>query len=211
MIQDEAYEVVDGDIINFVFNSDYQYKVSFEDSLQSSKSKRPSQEMVIEEIEPRKKKPESDLWASLENDKCLVFTSADCEGRPKIAAYDMDNTLIKTVSGLVFPRNIDDWTLNYSNVPTKLKAMYEKGFKICVFTNQGGVESGKMTVSEVKRKIFMISQRLAVPCQFFIATRNDKYRKPRIEMWKALEEHFNDEIKIDRNLSFYVGDAGECE
>lgn len=208
MIQDEAYEAVEGDIINFVFNSDYQYKVAFEDSLQSSKSKRPSQELLIEE-EPRKRKPENDSWASLENDKCLVFTSADCEGRSKIAAYDMDNTLIKTVSGLVFPRNIDDWTLNYSNVSAKLKAMHEKGFKICVFTNQGGVESGKMTVSEVKRKIFMISQRLAVPCQFFIATRNDKYRKPRIAMWKALEELFNDGIKIDMTLSFFVGDAGE--
>lgn len=120
-----------------------------------------------------------------------------------------DNTIIKTVSGLVFPRNIDDWTLNYSNVPAKLKALHEKGFKICVFTNQGGVESGKMTVSEVKRKIFMISQRLAVPCQFYIATRNDKYRKPRVGMWRALEEHFNDEIKIDMSLSFFVGDAGE--
>lgn len=208
MIQDEAYEAVQGDIINFVFNSDYQYQVSFEDGSLTGKAKRASQELLIEE-QPRKKRSEADCWASIEHDKCLVFTSADCEGRSKIAAYDMDNTLIKTVSGLVFPRNIDDWTLNYSNVPAKLKAMHDKGFKICVFTNQGGVEHGKMTVSEVKRKIFMISQRLAVPCQFFIATRNDKFRKPRIEMWRALENHFNDDIKIDMDLSFFVGDAGE--
>lgn len=80
MIQDEAYEVVDGDIINFVFNSDYQYKVSFEDV--SGKVKRPSQEFQIEESP---KKTKCDSWASLENDKCLVYTSADCEGRTKIA------------------------------------------------------------------------------------------------------------------------------
>lgn len=86
MIQDEAYEAVDGDIINFVFNSDYQYRVSFEEMSGSGKIKRPSQELVIEE-EPKKTK--CDSWASLENDKCLVFTSADCEGRSKIAAYDM--------------------------------------------------------------------------------------------------------------------------
>lgn len=95
MIQDEAYEAVDGDIINFVFNSDYQYRVSFEEMSPSGKIKRPSQELVIEE-EPKKTK--CDSWASLENDKCLVFTSADCQGRSKIAAYDMGKEIAVTLS-----------------------------------------------------------------------------------------------------------------
>jgi len=53
----------------------------------------------------------------------------------------------------------------------------------------------------------LISQRLEVPCQFFIATGQTLYRKPRIGMWRTLEQKFNDGIAIDMNLSFYVGDA----
>lgn len=166
MIQDEAYEAVDGDIINFVFNSDYQYRVTFESSVSKENeisAKRRSQEDLTNDSK-RKKSTENDTWASVDHGKCLVFTSAECEGREKIAAYDMDNTLIKTVSGNVFPKNIDDWQLNYSMIPSKLKSLYENGFKICIFTNQAGIESGKTSVDEMKRKIFMISQRLNVPC-----------------------------------------------
>jgi Polynucleotide kinase 3 phosphatase len=51
-------------------------------------------------------------------------------------------------------------------IPNKLKSLHENGFKICVFTNQAGIESGKTSADEIKRKIFMISQRLDVPCSF---------------------------------------------
>lgn len=209
MIQDEAYEAVDGDIINFVFNSDYQYRVTFDDSENEVKAKRRSQEDLTCDAKRKKSQEEgSDPWASIEKGKCIVFTSSGCEGRSKIAAYDMDNTIIKTVSGLVFPKNIDDWQLNYSSIPNKLKTLHANGFKICVFTNQAGIESGKTSVDEMKRKIFMISQRLSVPCQFFMATGSNMYRKPRIGMWKALVEQFNDDVPVDMKLSFYVGDAG---
>lgn len=168
MIQDEAYEAVDGDIINFVFNSDYQYRVTFDSSAEEAlenetSAKRRSQEDLTNDSK-RRRSEEKDTWASVDHGKCLVFTSTGCDGREKIAAYDMDNTLIKTVSGNVFPKNIDDWQLNYSMIPQKLKSLYENGFKICVFTNQAGIESGKTSLDDMKRKIFMISQRLNVPC-----------------------------------------------
>jgi histidinol phosphatase-like enzyme len=41
-----------------------------------------------------------------------------------------------------------------------------------------------------------------------MATGSTIYRKPRIGMWKALEEQFNDGVTVDMKLSFYVGDAG---
>ena len=42
-----------------------------------------------------------------------VMTTIGCEPRSKIAAFDMDGTIICTKSGRVFPLNIDDWQLLY--------------------------------------------------------------------------------------------------
>lgn len=83
----------------------------------------------------------------------------------------------------------------------------QNGFKIVVFTNQGGVEKGSVTVQNIKKKIVMIQQRLEVPVQFFLATGHTTFRKPRIGMWEALEHQLNDGVSVDRNESFFVGDA----
>ena len=42
-----------------------------------------------------------------------ILTAKGCEPRSKIAAFDMDGTIICTKSGRVFPINIDDWQLLY--------------------------------------------------------------------------------------------------
>lgn len=207
MKQEEAYEVVEGDVLSLVYNSDFQYEVVFErTSSNTIKAKRPSEEELVNDLTKRTK-TENDRWDSVENGKCMVFTSRGVEGSTKIAAYDMDNTLIKTVSGNVFPKNIDDWQLNYASIPKKLKSLHENGFKIVVFTNQRGIETGKETLDNIKQKIVMIQQRLDVPCQFFIATGSTIYRKPRIGMWEALANSFNDGVTIDKNQAFFVGDA----
>ena len=207
MKQEEAYEAVEGDVINLVYNSDYQYEVTFESSSAIGfKAKRPSEEELTNDTLKRSKS-EVDKWDSVDHGKCFVFTSQGVEGNSKIASYDMDNTLIKTVSGNVFPKNVDDWQLNYGNIPAKLKSLYANGFKIVVFTNQRGIETGKVTMNELKKKISLIHQRLEVPSQFFVATGSTEYRKPRTGMWKVLEQKFNNGVVIDKNQSFYVGDA----
>lgn len=202
----EAYEIKKGDIISLVFNADYNYQVNFESG--KTLKRRSEDEMEVAEDKVKKhKSSEEDKWDSIEHNKCLVFTTKGVVGSEKIAAYDMDNTLIKTMSGNVFPKSIDDWQINLSEVPGKLKKLYENGFKIVVFTNQAGVESKRITIPEVKKKITMISKRLDIPMQFFVSTASTIFRKPRIGMFQALENQFNDDIKIDRTVSFYVGDA----
>lgn len=201
------YEAKDFDVISLVFNEIYNYEVHFEEE-NGLNVKRPSQEKLIEDVRTVKRpKQEVDHWMSIDHQKCLVFTSSGVLASEKIAAYDMDNTLIKTVSGNVFPKSIDDWQLNINDIPKKLKKLFENGFKIVVFTNQAGIENKKMTADNVRKKIAMIQQRIEVPMQFFIATGSTIYRKPRTAMWKLLEERFNDGIKIDISASFYCGDA----
>lgn len=56
-------------------------------------------------------------------------------------SYFVDGTLIKTKSGHVFPVNNDDWQLWSREVIPRLQHIYEQdGFKLCIFTNQKGIE-----------------------------------------------------------------------
>ncbi|KAG5674964.1 hypothetical protein PVAND_004908 [Polypedilum vanderplanki] len=212
----EAYEAKENDIISLVFETDFKYRVVFvpekSEENKTSQKRRSEDDLNMVENEEgndklKRQKTDETKWDMFDNNKCLVYTSRGVVASDKIAAYDMDGTLIKTCSGNVFPKSIDDWQLNMSEIPKKLKKLHENGFKIVVFTNQAGIETKKVTISEVKQKITMISERLEVPVQFFIATSSTNYRKPRTGMWELLQENFNDGIKIDKTSSFFVGDA----
>lgn len=80
----------------------------------------------------------------------------------------MDGTLIKTKSGLVFPKDCNDWQLLYPDVPGKLKHFYTNGYKIVIFTNQAGLGTGKIKISDFKLKIERIVQKIGVPIQVCI-------------------------------------------
>ena len=65
-----------------------------------------------------------------------------------------------------------------------------------VFTNQAGIRSGKVKVSDYVHKIESIAAKLGVPLQLFAATGEDLFRKPRVGMWDLLER-FNRSMNID--------------
>lgn len=52
-----------------------------------------------------------------------------------VASFDMDFTILKPKEGRTFPKDGNDWEWLNSNVPTVLKSLHEKGYKIVVFTN----------------------------------------------------------------------------
>ncbi|XP_014296856.1 uncharacterized protein F21D5.5 isoform X2 [Microplitis demolitor] len=145
-------------------------------------------------------------WKSV-NGSLFIMTSSNCEAKSKIAAYDLDGTLITTKSGYVFPQNESDWKILYPNISRKLKELFENDHKIVIFTNQNGIESGYTNLTEFKRKIEAITEKLDVPFQVFVAGLRDFNRKPLIGMWQRLSEYENDGIEINKDASFYVGDA----
>ena len=50
---------------------------------------------------------------------------------PKIAAFDMDGTLITTASGRVFAKDRDDWKMAFPEVPGRLKELANReGYKV---------------------------------------------------------------------------------
>lgn len=229
-------DVLDKDMEHMAFGHDiieiiptkYQYKVHFEmDELEPAsliekkdrKRKRsdddtddrlPFGKRIKWKIDifsdPKQPKPDT-LWESFNNGQLLVYTPSNCEPSHKIAAYDMDGTLITTKSGKVFPTGVDDWKLAFGTTINTLKSKHSDGFKIVILTNQAGVSSGKTKIPDIKKKIENIIKALGVPVQAYIATGDSSFRKPLPGMWQALCDQKNGDVSVDMNLSYFVGDA----
>lgn len=127
-------------------------------------------------------------WEDIDSKLLYIFTSKDVISSEKIAAYDLDGTLIKTKSGNVFPKTIDDWQIAFPEVPGKLKSLHKSGFKIVLFTNQAGISKGKLKIEDFQQKIRSIQAKLNVPFQVFVSTGKGKYRKPLTGMWDVLTQ-----------------------
>jgi bifunctional polynucleotide phosphatase/kinase len=75
----------------------------------------------------------------------LIYLHSSSEtGCPKIASFDIDNTIIATKSGKNFAINASDWKWFSKEVPQKLKELHSSGFRIVFFTNQAGIEKQKV-------------------------------------------------------------------
>jgi bifunctional polynucleotide phosphatase/kinase len=125
----------------------------------------------------------------------------------KIAAFDLDHTIIKPESGKKFSISVNDWIFAYKM--DKLKEYSKKGYKIVIISNQKGSFEGKgnMTFEEFKTRWFSILDNLNVPAYILASVQDDFNRKPSPRMWKFMEKNLNGDLKINKKDSFYVGDA----
>ncbi len=124
--------------------------------------------------------------------------------RGKIAAFDLDYTLIKTKSGKLFPIDKNDWKFLYDNITSKLNELYNDNFTIVIITNQMGISKGKVIKEDFLFKISNIQKSLNIPIILLASTHDNEFRKPRIGFWKLLKKL--DDIKVNKKKSFYVGD-----
>lgn len=150
-------------------------------------------------------------WELISDKRLLMYTSDEIESRSKIAAFDVDGTIIKTKSGKRFPINADDWELNFPTIPLTLRKLYEDDYKIVFFTNQSGIGNDSVKLKDFKQKIENILKTVSVPLQVFVALGKNFYRKPMPGMWNTLREFKNDNAEINLEKSFYVGDAAGRE
>ena len=87
----------------------------------------------------------------------------------------------------------------------QLRNLHQSGFKIIIFTNQNKLlHSGRDEC--FKRKISILARRLEIDFDILVATTEDRYRKPCSGMFDFSLSHFGKD-SIDKNRSFYVGDA----
>lgn len=133
------------------------------------------------------------------NSDLSKFTKPNTE---KVASFDLDGTLIKTISGKVFPKDANDYQYAYDNVKDKLEELVNEGYKIVIFTNQNGIQRGKTKAKDITNKI----EKLFPFADYFISDKDDIYRKPMIGMYDEF-------IKLNGKPKkmFYVGDAAGRE
>lgn len=218
---DQAYEAQEGDILSLLFDSSdaYGFRIQIQESSSKDTPKKRCYEKMDkvsngspeESIQPAKtiksEAAEDTTWERLADGQLYMMTWKGVEPREKIAAYDIDGTIIKTKSGRVFAKDIDDWQLAFAEIPGKLKELQRNGFKIVFLTNQSGMTVGKLKPEDFKKKLKSIIGKLNIPIQVLVAPGVNKFRKPMTGMWEYLEKEANGGVPIDKIRSFYVGDA----
>ncbi|KAI5300896.1 hypothetical protein KEM55_004100 [Ascosphaera atra] len=158
----------------------------------------------------------------LENAKHGGIEEQDTKGPlRRLAAFDLDSTLIETKSGAKFPTNGDDWQWWSPNVPLKLRELHDQGYLLAIITNQGAVvlkkksKKSKTDVSEpksltnLKQRLTGVVKALELPMSIYAATAKDGFRKPGTGMWKELvgKQDLDLENDLNHEQCFFVGDA----
>lgn len=173
-------------------------------------------------FKPTSQKEPDDIIFQTLHDSLLVarYKNAHTITRPKplkIAAFDFDDTLVTTKSGLKFARSEDDWKWWHPTVPTQLTELDNEGYAIVVLSNQKAVSlrkdpklpGGMKSLANFKGKISAVSRSLDLPVSVYAATEHDIYRKPRTGMWdQLLKDYGLNDTEVDHDHSFFIGDAG---
>ncbi|CAK93378.1 unnamed protein product (macronuclear) [Paramecium tetraurelia] len=135
----------------------------------------------------------------------LIYGTIEFKPQPLVLGFDMDETLIKTKSGKKFAKDANDWQWWNPKVIPTIQDYFKQGYSIVIFTNQNGIEKGHTKESDIKTKIESLQKELKIPLAAFIASSDDNYRKPRVDMWKDFQELTG--TKADMAKSIYCGDA----
>lgn len=145
-------------------------------------------------------------WKS--SDSLLVMEYGPQKPSPLIAAFDLDGTIIKTKSGrLPFRTTSDDWMFWDPCVPKKLHTLSLLGYRIVIFTNQGGIPYGNPVQIEFQTKLQAVMEAIGSCPIFLLASINDDdYRKPRPKMWSYFV-HRKNRGEVNMSDSFFIGDA----
>lgn len=218
-----VYKVKHGSRIEILLNN-YVHVIEFDPppdkELTINNNKRKLDEEKHETSPRKKSKTQSELeqstnikeamnnvWEDVDKGEVYIFTAKGVKSSEKIAAFDMDGTLIKTKSGKVHPVDTNDWQIAFPQASQKLIEKFNDGYKIVILTNQSPIGNGRVKIEDFKKKIEGIVTKLNVPIQVYMATGKGFYRKPAPGMWKVLAEQKNDNLPINMDASFYCGDA----
>jgi bifunctional polynucleotide phosphatase/kinase len=138
-------------------------------------------------------------------DPYIDLTYGDFKLTNKLAAFDLDDTLVRPKSGAKFPKDENDWALLNKKVKSKLEELHKSGYCIVIISNQKGLSSGKHSTPDVWiKKIKLIGEHLQLPLRCFASIDSDIYRKPNPTFYLNLAKEGN--ITFAKE-SFYCGDA----
>ncbi|KAL7485369.1 hypothetical protein ACHAW6_010963 [Cyclotella cf. meneghiniana] len=146
--------------------------------------------------------------------QCLIVRTIKAKGkgnapRTKVAGFDLDQTLVQwRCSG--WPNRLEHYELWSNKVITNLRKLHDEGYKLVIFSNQGGIRGafqGK-NATRVKGIIDWIASLIDRPLFAVCSTKKDGgYHKDNPGMWAVMENVCNDGVEARPELSFFVGDA----
>lgn len=139
------------------------------------------------------------VW-EITNDYIIGRTNDISLKNKRIAAFDLDDTIIKPSSDKKFSENENDWKLYDNSIFGKLLKLSLDGYQIVIVSNQKGISIGKVNIDMFKMKLEKIVNYLDLDITFFCSLNDNHYRKPRIGLWSLIDG--------DKSESFYCGDAG---
>lgn len=137
----------------------------------------------------------------------MMYCNFQSTPSSKILGFDMDSTLITTISGKTFPVDNKDWKILYPNIPEVIQKYAADGYRIVIFTNQKGIKEGKQDKKGMQNKIESVLQAVGVNGLAMVSCGDDEFRKPCTGMWDLLAKDLNGGVKIDISQSKYIGDA----
>lgn len=126
----------------------------------------------------------------------------------KIILFDLDNTIIKTKSGKVFPTSSYDWVLLYPNVTEIINALPATTL-IGIISNQKGIKSPEQ-IAGWQTKLTNIMKKVRINF-VFASLKDDRYRKPMIGSWEYIKTNILQGYDIRTKDIIYVGDAAGRE
>jgi bifunctional polynucleotide phosphatase/kinase len=141
---------------------------------------------------------------------CLLLrTVGDYSPRDKIAGFDLDNTIVNwRCAG--WPSRLEHYELWNHDVIEKCRILHDSGYRLVIFTNQGGIRSaltGKRAMT-FRSLIDWIAFVIDRPLFAVASTKTDSgYHKGSPSMWNIFEEKCNLGKQVNPNTSFFVGDA----
>ncbi|EXJ77494.1 hypothetical protein A1O3_09720 [Capronia epimyces CBS 606.96] len=170
------------------------------------------------------KEPEKLTWRNVE--KTLIVGRYDASNVPphtrtlpvKVAAFDLDDTLIVPNTGNKWARTATSWRWLDQSIPGRLRSLYSEGYLVVILSNQGNIslkdnpkslQKDTASLTNLKAQVTAIFRQLDLPISIYAATGQDRYRKPRTGMWEEVLENYDLQAAgaVDLSNSFYVGDA----
>ena len=92
-------------------------------------------------------------------------------------------------------------------VVENLRALNTSGYRVLFVTNQAGIEKKRVNFEDLRKKFNSMVIELDIPIFVFVATGENHFRKPSIEIWNFFVKACNKSVEIKMSESFYVGDA----
>ena len=171
----------------------------------------------INPIIPHQVPPRRDVvWLSQHDNKLLLRKVIKEEPRCKMAAFDLDGTLVTwNTKGGFWPSQLIHYELWSSTVITKLRQLHDDGYKLVLFSNQGGIQKahGGKKATIVKMVVDWLASLIDRPVFCVMSTvspkkaPNDSFHKPSNRMWFTMISVLNKGLSADLKTSFFVGDS----